>query len=770
MKFMDEILLRKGWLFSKGNCEGAEKADFDDSGFTPVSVPHDWQILEHRDPDMEMGWSQGYYPRNETAWYRLHFVAPDEWKGRKVTLKMDGCQRFYDVFLNGVHVGGHRYGYVPTLTPLEANLQYDGSNVLAIRVNSELNQGDRWYSGAGLCRMVSLLVDEPIHLVPWGVFVQYDVIGSCVQGKVSVQCRNDTGNEENAFLSISLSDSNGKTVWNASRPVRLEKGVSEFQLSLDLEGVQLWDVEKPYLYHLTFALENRYGVDRTCETIGFRSFSFSGENGFELNGRAMKMYGANLHHDGGVCFGAAVPRAVIRRRLSALKQMGCNAIRCSHNPHDEALYELCDEMGFLVIDEVYDKWCRSSLYFGTLFEEDWRGDLKAMVLRDRNHPCVILWSMGNEIEVQYSEYFYEQLKVMMDFCRQLDPTRPVTEVLVGFCGGDMGDEAPLEKKLKAAIRYGEIVDVFCGNYMENYYTALREAGMRKPIIGTEVFSYYRHEELTATGVEAVSPWKDVDERPYVCGGFVWAGVDYLGESTGYPCKGWTGCPVDSTGTWKLRAWHLASQWSEKPILKLGVLDAEMLPWDGASSMWGFPNMTGHWNYPGQERIVHVAAMTNCDEVRLYQNNDFVRIGHPDPKDRMTHIFVRYRRGTVRAEGWKNGEKVIETTLRTAMGPEQLKLSCDASSDEELVIVDCWLMDEYGQIWTQSETEVQIRLEGNAELAGLDSGDFMREFDPRSRCCVMKDGHLTAYIQRLGAGPVRIHADGPDHMTAELVCL
>lgn len=305
--------------------------------------------------------------------------------------------------------------------------------------------------------------------------------------------------------------------------------------------------------------------------------------------------------------------------------------------------------------------------------------------------------------------------------------------------------------------------------MENYCTALRDAGMNKPIIGTEVFSYYRHEELTSTGVEPVSPWRDVDERTYVCGGFVWAGVDYLGESSGYPCKGWTGCPIDSTGTWKLRGWHLASQWSEEPVLKLGVMDGEQVAWDGARSMWGFPNMTGHWNYPAQDRILHIAAMTNCDEVRLYQNDDFVRIGYSGAPDRMVHMYVRYRRGTIRAEGWKNGRRVIETTLKTSENPNKLLLSCDPAMDEGLLQVDCWMLDEYDQPWVNTSPDVYIKVDGPASLIGLDHGDFMRKVDPGSHLCSVKDGHLIAYIQRTGAGDIIVRAIGPDNTTAELIC-
>ena len=767
MHFQDQIPLRNEWLFAKGIREGAERIDYDDRDFIPVTLPHDWQISEKRDPDMEMGWSQGYYPRNETAWYRLRFDAPTAWQDRIVRLKLDGCQRFYDIYLNGVRVGGHRYGYVPTLTTLDAGLRYGQSNLLAIRVNREKNLGDRWYSGAGLCRMASLLVDEKIHIAPWRVFATYRLDGDAVHGQIEAECVNAADTDSEGLLVLSLKDAADAQVWERKMTVKLTPGRNAVTVPLDIAHVRRWDVETPCLYRLDLSLSSPYGTDRVSETVGFRSFEFNGDTGFTLNGRSMKMYGADLHHDGGVCFGAAVPRAVLRRRLTALKRMGCNAIRCSHNPHDESLYELCDELGFLMIDEVYDKWCKSSLYFGELFEEDWRSDLEAMVLRDRNHPSIVLWSLGNEIEVQYTEYFYSQLKVMSAACKELDPSRPVTEVLIGFCGEEYGDAAPLEKKIGAALRYSEAVDVFCGNYMENFYTALRDAGMRKPIIGTEVFSYYRHEELSATGVEAVSPWKDVDERPYVCGGFVWAGVDYLGESTGYPCKGWTGCPIDSTGTWKLRAWHLASQWLKEPVLRLGVLDGEQLPWDGACSMWGFPNMTGHWNYPAQDRILHVAAMTNCDEVRLYQNDEAVRTGHAGSPDRLVHMYVRYRRGTLRAEGWKNGEKVIETVLKTSEKPERLTLTCDPAMDDGLMQVDCWLLDAYHQPWVQTSPEIRITVEGGGRLIGVDSGDFMREFDPRNPCCAVKDGHLTAYIRRTGSEKITVRAKGPDGLSAEL---
>ena len=750
MLFPNAIPLNEGWRFALGDPPGAERADFNDADFTPVALPHDWQISARRDPDMEMGWSQGYYPRAQAGWYRLRLVAPEAWRGKRAQLKLEGCQRFYEVYLNGERIGGHRYGYVPLLLPLNG-LVYGAENWLCIRVNNADTLGDRWYSGAGLFRPLSLLVQEPVRLVPWGVEIAYALEGAQATGELRVTAGNEGATPAQARLKLRLTAPGGACVFTAEVPVTLAPGERTVAVPFALERARVWDIDDPALYALEATLETATGADTVTETCGFRSFAFDGDSGFTLNGRSRKLYGVNLHHDGGACFGAATPRAVLRRRLLRLREMGCNAVRCSHNPHDEALYQLCDELGLLVIDELYDKWTQTELYFERLHESDWRDDLRRLVLRDRNHPCVILWSMGNELEVQYTEFFYRRLTEMRDECRRLDPTRPVTVALVGFCGGAWSDRTPLPNKLAAALRYAALVDVFCGNYMENYYTALREAGMRKPILGTEVFSYYRHAELTTTGVLASSPWRDVDERPYVAGGFVWAGVDYLGESTGYPCKGWAGCPIDSAGFFKLRAWHLRAQWSREPLVRIGVYDAEHVPWDGANSMWSFPELCGHWNGSREGRMRHVAVMTNCDEVRVYLNDEPARIGSPDTPDRLAHFYIPYRKGALRAEGWRDGRKLAEQTLITTSAPAALTLRAEptAPGDGGLVQAEAWLVDEQGQPWEQSRPWVRFAVEGQATLVGVDNGDFMDDFDPHGDGCRLQNGHAIAYVRLLG---------------------
>ncbi len=764
MKWTDEISLNENWLFAIGDPKGAEKTEFDDSGFTHITLPHDWQITKNRDPEMDMGRSQGYYPRNDIGWYRLHFNAPDGYEDHVIHVLFDGCQRFYEVYLNGEHIGGHRFGYVPCLIDLTGKLKKE--NVLCVRVNNSDTKGDRWYSGEGLTRGVRLLVDSPVYITPWSVFTSYGLCGDSACAHTKLTLKNSTDSESSVLLSFTVTSPDGTETYKKACDIKVPVGETELTLDYTLENVLLWDIDSPNLYDLSLSVLGESASDTVNETLGFRTFSFDGENGFTLNGRVRKLYGADLHHDGGVVFGAAVPRAVIRRRLEALKAIGCNSIRCSHNPHDEALYELCDEMGLVMIDEVYDKWTNSELYFGVLHEEDWREDLSLMVLRDRNHPSIVLWSMGNELEVQWSDYFFKHFPEMREYCLSLDPTRPVTVVLIGFCGGYYGDDAPVDRKVNIACRYGEMVDVFCGNYMENYYTALREAGMNKAIIGTEVFSYYRHGELSATEVIASSPWRDVDERPYVAGGYVWAGVDYLGESSGYPCKGWTGCPIDSTGIPKLRASHLESQWSDTPMIKVGVYD-ERVPYDGANSMWGFPPISGHWNHNiGGDRIIHTVIMSNCDEIRLFQNNDPIRMCNSQADDRMFHSYVRYREGTLRAVGLINGEVATEQVLKTAYAPSKTDIKVFAPREDEdgIYIVEAWLLDEHSQPWTVGEYYVRFTLSGDAEMLGIDNGDFMDNFDPHGDTCRFNNGHAVMYVRLKGdSATVNVSCNG---MTAE----
>ncbi len=745
MLFSNQMDLNDGWKFRKTVLSGVEMPDFPDDGFKDVTLPHDWQIENRRDPGMEWGGTQGYYPRNETGWYRRRLDIPQAWYGKAVWLILDGCQRFYDVYLNGKRIGGRRYGYLPELIPLQNDLKYGMENLLAIRVNVDDTLGDRWYSGAGLYRGVRLLVKEPCHITPWSLKVQTDIQDTEAQVRVDADvARRISG----VTAQVTLHDPEGKVAGRAMG--QAEDGI---HLSFSVPSPRLWDMDDPVLYTLEILLKrNGRVLDRAEEKIGFRTAVFDGDRGFILNGRVRKLYGANLHHDGGVIFGAAVPDEILRRRLTVLKEMGCNAVRCSHNPQSESFYDLCDELGLVVIDELYDKWY--SLYFSRLFDQDRYADLSRMIARDRNHPCVILWSVGNEVEIQYTDLFYEKLREMVDACHALDPTRPVSLALIGFClKGKFDDRTDMEVKMKAALRYADIVDVFMGNYMEGYYTALRNAGMRKAIIGSEVFTYYRNEECSSVQTVARSPWADVRDRDYVAGGFVWAGVDYLGEAGAWPARGWPGCPVDSTGFRKLRSWYLESQWKTAPVMKLGILDEGTYD-DMARANWGFPLMRASWHARRQDLFQHVCVMTNCDEVRLYLNDQPVRkCSHVEP-DGMMHFLVPYMPGVLRAEGFRGEEKVLEQMLHSSESFERIRAFCKdpVSRSGGTVQVDLELLDAYDQVWERTNPEFSVTLEGDCELLGIDHGDLLDEAAvPGKNCSRFHLGHAAVYI-RLGNAP------------------
>ena len=425
-------------------------------------------------------------------------------------------------------------------------------------------------------------------------------------------------------LRTEIFDNRGESVFTDERPAE-ENTAFDFILHKPL----LWTLDKPALYRAEVSLNGNGNIlDAHTVSFGIRTALFDEEDGFVLNGVKTKMFGVNLHHDGGAV-GAAVPAEIWRRRLTVLKSLGVNTIRASHNPMAEEMYDLCDEMGFLVVDEVYDKWIGSTMYFDALYEDWHEKDLSAMIRRDANHPSVVLWSVGNEVAGQYSETFFRCLEEMCSLTRKLDPTRAVTAALIMFVLPEYNDTTPLGRRLAAARRYAEIVDVFSCNYMEHYYEKLRESGMRKPILGTEVRMYYKHDNRfqDSVTVNLESPYDIVKKHDWVCGALVWAGIDYLGEAPFWPVRGWTGNLLDSTGDIKTRAWYCASQWINKPVLKLAVYD-ETEPWDGCRGLWGFPQMRRHWKYTQFEKVLHVAVMTNCDTVKLYQNSQTVRTGIP----------------------------------------------------------------------------------------------------------------------------------------------
>ncbi len=769
----DRKLICDSWLFAKTEDPAAVKPGFDESGFESITLPHDWQIHNNMSPDANGSGAQGYFPREEVGVYRYHFTAPKDWKGKLVRALFDGVQRFYEIYLNGKKIGGRKYGYVPTLVELKG-LKYGADNLLSLRVDNSVGKdmvcggGDRWYSGAGIYRNVFLLVDEQSHIRHDGVWVRATPENLAPVGRISesdasleIEVENE-GALEGLELNVSVCFSE-EAVFSQRVPAEKLNHVSA-----NVKAMRLWTPDAPCLYSLKAELmQGEKTLDAQCVRFGVRSAVFDGEQGFLLNGVPTKLWGVNYHHDWAPV-GAAVPLEFWRYRLQKAKTLGINAVRTSHNPMAEEFYDLCDEMGFLVIDEYCDKWEHSGLYFDLISNEERLEEIEILLRRDRNHPCVILWSVGNEIVGQYSEPFFATFKLLADRVRALDPTRGVSCALNGFVMKGYNDAAPLCKKLDAVMRYAQIADVFMGNYMEQMYVKLRQYGLRIPIIGSEVFNYYRFDErsLNTMDVSGENPFDIVKRHPWVCGAFVWAGCDYLGESMGWPCRGWTGSLMDSTGEPKIRGWFAASHFKTQPVLKLAVYD-EAEPWDMARGMWGFPQMRAHWKYSQYQKMMHVVAMTNCDTVKLYQGQQTVRTGYlKDFKDGMIHFYVTYSGGTLKAEGYMKDNLVAGDALYSDHEAVELRLKAENTSlpadGRSVALVEAWLLDANGKPYELENPLAKIRLDG-AELLAVDNGDPLgaRDYNDSSALS-MYNGHLLIAVRapkQPGRATLRVSVKG-----------
>lgn len=741
-------LFNDGWLFAANPAGEPWRKGYDLTGFEKVTLPHDWQITLPRSPENEG--SQGFWLHTGTGCYVKKFDAPEAWRGRAATLLFDGAQHFSTVYLNGLEIGGHRFGYVPFEADMTEALNYGGENTLCVVLDNN-DTGDRWYSGMGIYRNVHIAVTDKCRIAPRGLRSIHQMHGADAKLTVTVEIENSGAAREVCVKAYAAGA-------QAQQSATALTGKTEVVLEMDVKKPEIWDVDAPNLYELKADIEeNGAVIDSRSARIGFREAHFDNDRGFFLNGRSLKLKGVDLHHDGGV-FGAAVPLEIWRRRLDTLKKIGCNAIRCSHNPQAAEFYDLCDEMGFLVIDELYDKWNGTQLYFQRLFDTDRLDDLARMVHRDINHPSIVLWSVGNEVEIQYSEEFYEYLQEMCAACRALDPTRGVSMALISYVLKDFNEETALDARLAATVRYGEIVDVFMGNYMESFYTALREKGLKKAFIGSEILSYYRFEELSNTNLTPIMPWNDVEAHEWVAGGFIWAGIDYLGESTGWPARGWTGCPVDSAGFAKARAYHLASRWKDEPMVKTVVFD-DFAKWDYANGMWGFPEVMADWNQNMPGRIYHVGVITNCDEVRLYQkrmrmrveDTSHVRVARPDAQEHIAHFYIPWGPGGVLVQGVKDGDIVCSEELFTAEGPKCIEMKKWDGPESDVIQIEAYLKDEHGQTYARVRPEAQVELEGPGEIMALTGGDHLATDDiPR-----FHDGHLLIVVKRTGAGDIAV---------------
>ena len=685
----------------------------DRSQFQEVQLPHDWSISLPIDP--QKGGSAGYLAGGQGI-YVKDFVLPTGIPSDDaVAIHFGAAYHRATVWLNGHRLGYHMYGYTGFEFDMTPYLNRRGSNRLVVHLNTE--EQSRWYTGAGIYRHVTLQVTHPQHLKTWGVFAKV----SYNDGQWTLQPETDLENGADCKVSFQVLDAQGKVV------------VKSFQKSATLSQPRLWDIDDPYLYTLRTRVYNGRGklVDEKDTPFGVRRFSFDADKGFELNGRPMKLKGVCLHQDAGT-LGVAVPDRVMERRLQTLKAFGCNAIRSSHNPAADELLTICDTLGLMVIDEAFDKW--KSGYYEPFFDECAVQDISDMVVSHRNHPSVILWSIGNELQEAWldTDEGVDRARMLNDVVHRLDSTRPT------IMAGQQG----------FADKFGSVTDVMGYNYLENRMMGDHRRHPDRKMLVTEAFVYFSglREDIVRDWEER-NPWNFVEENDFIAGSFLWAGVDYHGESSPWPAKGWCSCPFDMTLEERPQAAYFHTVWKpEEDFLKLVVRD-NCFDQAIGTDHWQYPIMADTWDLPFSDgRTVQIRCYTTCDSVQFF----FPMWSNPQLplKPRITNQYPDHtitlqlpaRKGKILAIGYKNGKPILRDSLINHGPVANLLMANDApvlhalpadmsrvgGSQQNVAHIRLTLVDKEGRKQQMDPRLITAEVSGPGRLLGIETGDFRRD--------------------------------------------
>lgn len=782
-------LLDTNWKFINEEVKGGELSDLNADSWQTVEVPHDWAISGAFDESNDMqvvmvtedgdkvakkrSGRTGGLPHVGIGWYRKTLTIPVEWKDKRVYAEFDGAMSHARVYLNGQFVGEWPYGYASFGFELTDKIEFGKKNVLAVRLENKPNSS-RWYPGAGIYRNVRLVVTNPVHVKQWGTYITTPEIEKG-KGSVSIETSLEgmKAGSKNMRLTTNIYDVKNKLVATVSNTAESPKIAQQ----LVVDQPHLWSVTDPYLYRAESIVEaDGKPIDRYETVFGFRHFKFTSNDGFLLNGKRMNLNGVCMHHDLGA-LGAAINVSAIRRQLSILQEMGCNAIRTSHNPPAPEMLQLCDEMGFVVINEAFDEWkyakCENG--YNTLWDKWAEKDMVAFIHRDRNHPSVIMWSLGNEIKEQGFKGGDAYCKFLVDICKREDPTRPTT---AGF------------NKWSDAIENGlaQLVDVQGWNYKPQYYEYIHEKFPHWSMIGSETASTVSSRgEYFFPAVAKVLKEKDrdtfhassydmeypgwatspdtefaaQDSFPFMGGEFVWTGFDYLGEPTPFndvwPSRSSYFGIIDLAGIPKDRFYIYQSKWTDKEVLHL-------LP---------------HWNWEGMEgKLIPVHCYTSFEKAELFVNGKSmgIRTKKQSPlydKYRLVWNEVPYEAGELKVVALGNDNKPVkETIMKTAGKPARIMLNADctsvSNSGKELAFVTATVVDENGVVCPRANNEITFSAQGSGKLKAADNGDptsVERFVDPvrsafNGKCVAIvqstaDNGKLVLVAQSPGLGQTKI---------------
>lgn len=732
----DCVSLNRGWLFHRGDLPGAELSSYDAKDWETINVPHDFQISqpwvkpsadEKADADnpvanVESRLSSRGFKEMGSVWYRKNLFAEPAWKGKRILLDFQGIMLVGDVYLNGERIGGTDYGYLGFEIDITDKLKYGEENLIAVKADTGDPENSRWYTGGGLYRDVNLKITDPelyferhpLYITTPGAEKERAVVN------IQAEIANYIQGLDSLTLRAVIRDRNGNEVYNRleKHPFNAKQNIKEYHLdSFVLQEPELWDCENPNLYTATITLYRPDGsvADETSRRFGVRKIEYSPEYGFKLNGKKVLLKGIANHHTLGALGAAAYPRAM-EKRIQLLKEFGFNHIRCSHNPYSESLMDLCDEYGILVVDELYDKWLKQYAGGRKDWMEQWPKDVPEWVKRDRNHPSVVMWSLGNELQllwdIPYADWGVTPYKMQKTLLHRFDRTRPVTVAMHPRGRNEKTDSLPAPLALET--------DIAAYNYRYMYFT---DDSRNFPWM-----IFYQSEANTSN----MGPnYFDMD-LDKVVGLAYWGMIDYLGESAGWPAKGWQQGVFDISLEPKPNAYFLKSYFKEdEPLVHIAVYeDTEPYMWNDV--MMGGKRLSDHWNYPEGSKL-KLYTYTNADEVELKVNGSSIgrkRNDIIDSKQRNRILWedVEYVPGKIEAVAYNDGDRSPVASHKIETNGKAVKLRADADNVDwkadgmDLQHIRVQAVDGKGRRDISSRNILTFTVEGPAEIVGVINGD------------------------------------------------
>ncbi len=718
------------WKYNAGDIENGFASDLNDSAWQVLDLPHDWSIDEPYNID-NPGGPGTKFMIGGIGWYRKSFVVPETYNNKRVEITFDGVYQNSSVWINGNLLGTRPMGYITFKYDLSPYLISGKENVIAVKVDNSALPNSRWYSGSGIYRNVWLTITDKTYIDPWGFFVTTPEVSSdSARIKIaSVICNNHDGDRQLEVVTA-VFDSSGLIVAEVKSPLVVDAGLSaNFYQEVMLKNPALWSVEDPNLYVVKQTIiENGKIIDDYKIETGIRYFKFDRNKGFFLNDKPVKINGVCMHHDLG-SLGAAINVRALERQLEILKEMGCNGIRTSHNPPAPELLQLCDRMGFIVMDETFDMWKLKKTEFDySMYWDDWHAqDLHDHIVRDRNHPSVFIWSIGNEILEQWQPEGREMTIELAGIVRSLDSTRPITT----------GNNFPNPEN---SFIQSKALDLIGYNYAQGDYEKFLEWHPEKAFIATETVSSlvtrgcydmpsdsirrwpYRWDQEFLDGNtdntcssydNCHAPWgstheetlKLIKKHDYLSGMFIWTGFDYLGEPTPYvwPSRSSYFGIIDLAGFPKDIYYMYQSEWTDKTVLHI------------------FP----HWNWVEGQDVDVWAYFNNADEVELFLNNKSVGVKQKSGDDLHVQWKVPFEAGTLKAVSRKGGNDIMVKEITTSGEASMIKATADRTSikvgGEDLSFITVDILDKNGNLVPRASNLVSIKINGDASIAGVDNG-------------------------------------------------